>query len=742
MTQEPEHASSHPLARGAHPVGPAQLPAGRGVGPPHASATPQDARAARLHARPDDVLQLRGRLRPAGVRRQGRPLDPQGRGQPGAPRPRGRNCAKGPATINQVDDPERILYPLRRTGKRGEGGGSASPGTRRWTTSPGASGAPSRRTGTTRSCTTSAAPATTASPSASCTRGASTATTPTPTSARRARGWATRSGVASTGPRPTTPTPRSCCSSRSHLEAGHYFNPHAQRIMSAKLGGAKLICPRPPAVQHRLARRRVADPVAGVGGRDPAGRRGVPPARGPLRPGVRGAVGQLAGLPREPAPGPARDFDTFCALLTDDYQRYTLEHAAEEADIPVEDVRRLAEIVAGSEGRLSAHVWRSATAGNGGGWQVSRCPVVPQRPHRLGRHRGGHQPQRLEQVHPARAEHARGPRPLERPHLAARVPARPPRDVDPPPPLPAEGRGRLDIYFTRVYNPVWTNPDGFSWLEALTDEDLVGCHVALTPTWSETAWFADYVLPMGLGTERHDVHSYETHAGRWIGFRQPVRTGRDGEARGHSPGRQGLRRQPRLEPRRGVGGERVLDRPVLADRPGRRARHPPVLRVTDPSRRAHHRRRVLRARLRPQRPGPAGEGGRRGPDPAAVHAPLRRRRGGQGGLPRRRAPVDRCRVRGSDAGRAGCPAQAGRPRRPRHAARRRAGAVGVVHDDGSRTQGWLTPSRKLEIYSTSCATGAGRSTPRRATSSPTSPAARSTWPRASVSSSRRSGCRR
>ena len=25
-----------------------------------------------------------------------------------------------------------------------------------------------------------------------------------------------------------------------------------------------------------------------------------------------------------------------------------------------------------------------------------------------------------------------------------------------------EGRGKLDVYFTRVYNPVWTNPDGFT----------------------------------------------------------------------------------------------------------------------------------------------------------------------------------------------------------------------------------------------------------------------------------------
>jgi anaerobic selenocysteine-containing dehydrogenase len=46
--------------------------------------------------------------------------------------------------------------------------------------------------------------------------------------------------------------------------------------------------------------------------------------------------------------------------------------------------------------------------------------------------------------------------------------------------------------------------------------------VALTPTWSETAFFADYVLPMGHSSERHDVHSYEQYDGQWIGFRQPV----------------------------------------------------------------------------------------------------------------------------------------------------------------------------------------------------------------------------
>src|SRR5216110_2155482 len=42
-------------------------------------------------------------------------------GNPVHPGSRGRNCAKGPATLNQIDDPERIRYPMRRKGARGSG---------------------------------------------------------------------------------------------------------------------------------------------------------------------------------------------------------------------------------------------------------------------------------------------------------------------------------------------------------------------------------------------------------------------------------------------------------------------------------------------------------------------------------------------------------------------------------------------------------------------------------------------
>jgi anaerobic selenocysteine-containing dehydrogenase len=42
-------------------------------------------------------------------------------GNPELPRTNGKLCAKGQAGINQLYDPDRVLYPFKRVGKRGEG---------------------------------------------------------------------------------------------------------------------------------------------------------------------------------------------------------------------------------------------------------------------------------------------------------------------------------------------------------------------------------------------------------------------------------------------------------------------------------------------------------------------------------------------------------------------------------------------------------------------------------------------
>ena len=273
-------------------------------------------------------------------------------------------------------------------------------------------------------------------------------------------------------------------------------------------------------------------------------------------------------------------------------------------------IAQVAETVAGAGSRLSTHTWRSAAAGNLGGWQVARTLFLLNSLLGAVATPGGTYPNAWNKFvprpiytppHPAVWNELTWP--LEYPLALNELSFLLPHFLK-------EGRGTLDVYFTRVYNPVWTNPDGLSWMEVLTDEQLVGLHVALTPTWSETAFFADYVLPMGLGPERHDLHSYEQYDGQWVAFRQPVlRAARERT-------RRTRHRHPPDQPRAGVGGERVLDRTVLAHRPRRQPRHPPLPRIQAAPWRETHGRRVLRLDLRTFRARAARGRRRAGLDPA------------------------------------------------------------------------------------------------------------------------------
>ena len=311
----------------------------------------------------------------------------------------------------------------------------------------------------------------------------------------------------------------------AHLESGHYFNPHAQRIMDAKVrGGAKLIV-----VDPRLSNTasHADEWVSPWPGTEAALLLAI--ASYLLRTNavdwnyIQRWVNWSTYLEQLHPDVDPHDFAAFKTALTDDYAQYTFEFAAEECKVPVKQVEHVARIVAGCNGKLAAHTWRAASAGNLGGWAVARAmffltvltgsigqeggtspngwnKFIPHGPNMPGGHDSWN-----ELLWPSEF-------PLSTNELSILLPH-----------FLLEGRGKLDVYFTRVYNPVWTNPDGFSWVEALSREDLVGCHVAMTPTWNETALWADYVLPFGHSTERHDTQSYEQYAGKWLGFRQPVR---------------------------------------------------------------------------------------------------------------------------------------------------------------------------------------------------------------------------
>ena len=215
-------------------------------------------------------------------------------------------------------------------------------------------------------------------------------------------------------------------------------------------------------------------------------------------------------------------FESVEQALLDHYAEFTVERAERVCGVAGDTLRTIAEIIGRHPTKLASHTWRAAGAGNLGGWQVARClfflnVLTGSVGTEGGTNGNGWNKFVADPFKPAPPVDSWNELtwPIEYPLAYHEMSMLLPHFL-------LDGRGKLDTYFSRVYNPVWTNPDGFSWLEALKDETRIECHVALTPTWSETAWFADYVLPMGVGAERHDIASFETHAGRWIGFRQPV----------------------------------------------------------------------------------------------------------------------------------------------------------------------------------------------------------------------------
>ena len=613
-------------------------------------------------------------------------------GNPAHPGSRGRNCAKGPATINQLDDPERILHPLRQAGPRGSGqwervswdealddiasrirsaivddrhdevmyhvGRPGEDGfAERFLLAWGVDGHNSH----TNIC-----------------------------SAGARLGYSLWGGY--DRPSPDHANSKAILLLSSHLETGHYFNPHAQRIMEAKAAGTKLVVIDPRmsntashadlwlapwpgseaaillAVASYLLRSRQIDVDY-----------------------IKRWVNWDVYLERlHPDADPS--FESFLDRLEADYAPFTFELAAAEAKVPQGKIEDLATIVAGAGTALSAHIWRSAAAGNLGGWQAARSLFFLNVLTGSVGTVGGTSPNGWDKfiAHgfdvPAGHTHWNELLwPPEYPLCTNEMSILLPH-------LLSEGRGRLEVYFSRVYNPIWTNPDGFSWMEALTSEERVGCHVALTPTWSETATFADYVLPMGHATERHDTHSYETHAARWLGFRQPVRRvafeklGKEFlDTRDTNPGEVWEENEFwfalswRIDPDGSLGIRRYFESPY---RPG------------EPVTVDEYYRWVFENRV-PGLPEKAAAEG--------LSALAYMRKYGVVEIAKDLYRQDERRL--TDDELAGAVAdERGVLRKPTDDDSTpplvgEAGAVGVELADGSRVAGWLTPSRKLELYS-------------------------------------------
>ncbi len=336
---------------------------------------------------------------------------PQVRGEPRAPRLPGPQLRQGAGHPQPGDRPRpgaRPAAPGRGPGRAGWEPVSLGRGPRRHRR-PHPAGHPGR-TGRTRSCTTSAGRARTASPSGYWPPGGSTGTTRTPTSAPAGRAPATPSGWGSTGPAPTTPTPSVIFLISAHLESGHYFNPHAQRVMEAKAARRQArrastpACPTPPPTPTGGCR-----PSPGQRGGHQPGHR-PPRHRRPAATTASSSAGGGTGRSTWPPsiPSAAR---TLRGLRGDSGRALRRVHLRvrrrrDRAWPPHADRR------GGRGGGRRRHPAVDPQLALGGGREPGRLagvphPVPAQRPPRGGGHAGRHLPQRLEQVRSPPDPHAR-----------------------------------------------------------------------------------------------------------------------------------------------------------------------------------------------------------------------------------------------------------------------------------------------------------------------------------------------
>jgi anaerobic selenocysteine-containing dehydrogenase len=236
-------------------------------------------------------------------------------------------------------------------------------------------------------------------------------------------------------------------------------------------------------------------------------------------------------------------FEDFEALLLDLYGGYTFEWAAQESRVPIAKLETLYEYILYAGNRITSFFWRAAGSGNRGGWMSSGrtgifllgltgnfngVGALGQEEGRViavgGKGGGACASEKPPKVNTWNDLSYPPEWPLCSyelsyllPHLLS--------DTEWQQKWRAKGLSvpqKLSVYFPRQYNPVWINPDGFRWIEVLKDESKLELTVNPSPTWSETNWFMDYILPVGVSGERHDQHSEPTNTEAWLGFRQPV----------------------------------------------------------------------------------------------------------------------------------------------------------------------------------------------------------------------------
>ena len=159
----------------------------------------------------------------------------------------------------------------------------------------------------------------------------------------------------------------------AHLESGHYFNPHAQRIIEGLMDGAKM-CVMDPRLSNTASMADYWMPTY------PGSEAAVLLAIAKIildeglfnREFMYNWVNWRESL-KELNPSAEVTFENFIEEMKKLYAEYTPEFAQQESGCDPQMIVEVARKIGEAGTRFSTHNWRSAGSGNLGGWAVSRC---------------------------------------------------------------------------------------------------------------------------------------------------------------------------------------------------------------------------------------------------------------------------------------------------------------------------------------------------------------------------------
>ena len=248
--------------------------------------------------------------------------------------------------------------------------------------------------------------------------------------------------------------------------------------------------------------------------------------------------GYIKSIPKD------NSYESFIEMISEMYSKYTLDFVVKECRVEARTIEKLYDMFIDAGTRVATYIWRAGPIAHRGGWMIARAAFLPFALRgAMAGDKGGvgmHHWHVLSVNGKGQKATVAGQQPpkVDVWNELAWPPEYPLSSYEMSHILPhlllddewrnkwkAKGLNvpeKLSVWVPRMYNPVWINPDGFRWIEALKREDKVEMSFNLSPTWSETNWYCDFILPVGLAGERHDQSSEATMPARWLSFRQPA----------------------------------------------------------------------------------------------------------------------------------------------------------------------------------------------------------------------------